>query len=204
MAAQFEREEGRLGPAAVLVDGAGDQLFAGAALALDQHGDVLAGDLADGLVDLAHGGAAAQDGAVHVRVRRGLSDDGRLAHPPGHLQRLVDHPPQLVLAERFEQVVVGAVLHRLDGRVGALDDRDEDHRDPRVEAADLLVDFQAGLVGQAEIEQNHVRRIGADILEPRSPGAGDLDPVSGSGERLAHLLLDQVRVIIDEQQMGHG
>ena len=70
--------------------------------------------------------------------------------------------------------------------------------------ADLLEDLQAGLVGQAEIEQDHVGRIRADVLQPCSPGAGNLDPVGGSGERLAHLLLDQGRVIIDEQQMGHG
>ena len=43
-----------------------------------------------------------------------------------------------------------------------------------------------------------------DVVQPRSPGAGDLDPVSGSGERLAHLLLDHGWVVIDEQQMGHG
>ena len=133
-----------------------------------------------------------------------LRDDGGLAHPPGHVQRLVDYPPQLVQAERLEQVVVGAVLHRLDGGVGALGHRDEDDRDARVDAADLLVDLQAGLVGQAKIEQNHVGRIGADALQPRGPRAGNLDPVLGRRERLAHLLLDQGWVVIDEQQMGHG
>ena len=46
-------QERRLGPQAVLVDGAGDQLLAGAALAGDQDGDVLGRDAADRLVDLA-------------------------------------------------------------------------------------------------------------------------------------------------------
>ena len=46
-----------------------------------------------------------------------LGDHGRLAHPPGHFQRLADHALQLVQVERLEQVVVGALLHRLDGRV---------------------------------------------------------------------------------------
>ena len=49
---------GRLAARAVLVNGAGHQLLAGAALAQDQHGDVLRGDAADGLVDLLHGGSA--------------------------------------------------------------------------------------------------------------------------------------------------
>ena len=49
-----------------------------------------------------------------------LGDDGRLAHPPGHLERLADHAPQLLQVERLEQVVEGPLLHRLDGRVGRL------------------------------------------------------------------------------------
>ena len=129
---------------------------------------------------------------------------GRLAHPPGHFQCLADHPPQLVQVERLEQVVVGALLHRLDGRIRRLGQGDEDDRDPRIDLADLLVDLQAGLVGQAQVEQNDIRRPGTDALEPFGAGAGHLDPVTGSGERLAHLLRDQDRVIIDEQQVGHG
>ena len=174
-----EGQERRLGPGAVLVDGAGDQLLAGAALAGDQHRHVLGGDAADGLVDLAHGRAGADDGAVHVRVRRGLGDHGRLAHPPGHFQRLADHPPQLVQVERLEQVVVGALLHRLDGRVRRLGHGDEDDRDARVDLADLLVDLQAGLVGQAQVEENDIGRLGTDALEPFGAGAGHLDPVNG-------------------------
>ena len=81
---------------------------------------------------------------------------------------------------------------------------DEDDRDPRIDPADLLIDFQPGLVGQAQVEENDVGRIGADALDPLRAGAGDLDPVGSGGERLAHLLRDQVRVIVDEQDPGHG
>ncbi len=69
--------------------------------------------------------------------------------------------------------------------------------------ADLLVDLQAGLVGQTQVEQNDIGRVGADALEPLGAGAGHFDPVTGGGERLAHLLRDQGRVVIDEQQVGH-
>src|SRR5208337_3301822 len=47
-----ERQKRRPSPAAVLIDGAGDQFLTGAALAGDQHGDVLGGDAADGFVHL--------------------------------------------------------------------------------------------------------------------------------------------------------
>src|SRR5207253_3832887 len=62
----IEGQERRLGSRAVLVDGAGDQLLAGAARTGDQHWDILSRDAADGLVDLAHGRAGADDGALHV------------------------------------------------------------------------------------------------------------------------------------------
>ena len=106
--------------------------------------------------------------------------------------------------ERLEEVVVGTLLHRLDGRIRRLGQGDEDHRDPRVDLADLLVDLQAGLVGQAQVEQNDIGRLGADALEPFGAGAGHFDAVTGSGKRLAHLLGDQDGVIVDEQQVGHG
>ena len=80
----------------------------------------------------------------------------------------------------------------------ALDDGDEDDRDPRVEAADLLVDVEAGLVGQAQVQEDDIRRPGADLLQPLGASAGHLDPVSGGGESLAHLPRDQGRVIVDE------
>ena len=60
MAAQLRARNGCLGPRAVLVDGAGDEFLAGAALAGDQDRHVLGGDAADRLVHLAHGRAGCQ------------------------------------------------------------------------------------------------------------------------------------------------
>ncbi len=149
-------------------------------------------------------GQRADDGAIHVRVGRGLGDHGRLAHAPGHFQRFADHAPQLMQVERLEQVVVGALLHRFDGRIRRLGHGDEDDRDPRVDAADLLVDLEPGLVGQAQVEQNDIGRCWHRFVDPFGAGAGHLDPVTGGGKRLPHLLRDQDRVVVDEQHMGHG
>ena len=93
MAAQLRARNGALALRAVLVDGPGHQLLAGAALAGDQHRDVLGGDAADGLVDLLHGRAAADDGFARLGRRPAASaiNHGRLAHQPGDLQRLADH-----------------------------------------------------------------------------------------------------------------
>ena len=133
-----------------------------------------------------------------------LGDDGRLAHPPGHLQRLADHPPQLVQVERLEQVVVGPLLHRLDGRVRRLGHGDEDDRDARVEAADLLVDLQPGLVGESEVEQDHIRRPLGDATDPLRAGTGHINPVLRGAEDPVDLRQDQVRVVVHKQQLAHG
>ncbi len=50
-------------PPAVVMDGAGHQLLAGARLAAQQHGHVAAGDAADRLVDVLHARMAADQGA---------------------------------------------------------------------------------------------------------------------------------------------
>jgi hypothetical protein len=193
-----------VGPPGVLVDGPGDQFLAGAALAGDQHRHVLGGHPADRLVHLQHGRAGADDGPVHLGVGKVYRNHSRLAHAPGHFQRLADHPPQLGQVERLEEVVVGPLFHCLDGRVRPLGHRDEDDWDARVDSADGLVDVQAGLVGQAQVQEDHVRRFGPDALNPVRPRAGHLDPVGGGGERLAHLHRDQGRVVVDEQEVGHG
>ena len=111
----------------------------------------------------------------------GLGDHGRLAHPPGHLQRLADHAPQLVQVERLEQVVVGPLPHRLDGRVRRLGHGDEDDRDARVDPADLLVDVQAGLVGQAQVEENDVGRHGRTRSRPSAPVPATSTRCAGAG-----------------------
>src|SRR5262249_24721897 len=91
----------------------------------------------------------------------------------------------------------------LDGRVRPLGYGDEDDRDARVDAADVLVDLQAGLVRQAEVEENDVRGPGTDPLESFRTAGCDLDTVGRRGERLAHLPRGQGRVIVNMQERGH-
>jgi hypothetical protein len=89
-------------------------------------------------------------------------------------------------------------LHRLNGRVRRLDHGDKDDRDARVHFADRLVDLQAGLVGQAQVQKDDVRRLDPDARQSFGAGGGHLDAVCGGGECQPHLLGDQGRVIVDE------
>ena len=61
MAAQLSLTKVRLAARAQVVQGAGDQLLAGAGLAADEHGGVGGGDGLDLLEDPAQGGALADD-----------------------------------------------------------------------------------------------------------------------------------------------
>src|SRR5262245_27431804 len=195
----------RLGPRAVLVDGPGHQLLARAALAGDQHRERLVGDAADGLVHLLHGRARTDDGFARlVLVRRRPRHHGRLAHQAGDLQRLAEHAVQLLQVQWLEQVIVSPLPHRFDGRIGRPDHSDQYDRDAGVDLVDLPQDVHAGLVGQAQVEKNNVRPSVTGAFEALPACGGDLDPVRGRGEHLAHLVREQVRVVIDQEQAGHG
>ena len=199
-----EGQERSLSAGAVLVDGAGDKLLAGATLPGDQHGKGLVGDTADGLVRFLHPRAAADDGfAGELFVRRRLRDDGRLAHQPGDFERLADHAVQLLQIDRLEQVVVRPVPHRLDGRVGRPGHGDHDDRDAGVDSPELSQDVQAGLVGQAQVEENNVRASGGDPFQALCARLCDINPVCGRGKHVVHSVAEQIRVVIDQEQGGH-
>ena len=67
---------------------------------------------------------------------------------------------QLVHAERLRDEVVGAEIERLDlaGLVAAA--RKDDDRDGRTWRAQLAQQVQPGHVGQAEVEDDQIRRFG--------------------------------------------
>ena len=112
MAPQFTATNGRAAARREIVQGPGDQLLAGPALALDQHGG-------GGGRDLLHH-------PHHLLHRRAFGDQLRraprdlLAQPevlpaqPLALLRLAQDEEHLVGAEGLAQIVVGAGLHRLD------------------------------------------------------------------------------------------
>jgi hypothetical protein len=63
--------------------------------------------------------------------------------------------------------------------------------------------LKACLVGQMQIEKNHIGRLGPNMRKACRPGGGYVDAMGRSGEGLPHLLGDQAGIVIDEQQMSH-
>ena len=155
-------QERLVGPLAVVIEGAGHQFLARAAFAQDQHVDVLRRDPADGLAHLLHDRTAADDAVGAVLGRQ----HGRHAHQPGRLEGAVEDLAESLQIDRLDEVIEGAALHGLDGRLRGAVGRDEDDRPPRVAAVDLAEDVQAGAVGQLQVEHDHVGTCSAIRARP--------------------------------------
>ncbi len=202
MAAQLTARNGAGGAAAVLVEGAGDQLLARSAGAGDQHRHVLVGDAADGLEDLLHGRAAGDD-EVGPLVHRPLAGHHRGdVHGPADGQRPADDLAHLTQLQRLEEVVEGAELHGLDGVVGVAAAADEDHRAARVQPAEPPQQFQPIQIGKVDIEDGHVRPPLAREIQPVGGGLGGQHLQGVVAERPAEGVQDG-RLVVDDQQRGH-
>ena len=77
-------------------------------------------------------------------------------------------------------------------------------RDAGVDLPDAPVDVEPREVGEAEVEQDHVRRPLGDAADPLVAGAGHVDLVLRGAEDALDLRQDQIRVVVHKQQSAHG
>ena len=154
----IDREELTRNARAMLIQCTGDQLFAGAALAANQHGHILRRNAADSLVHLLHLRAVADERVAaigqFVAVDVGLASTRHLdrnAHQPANLDRLPHQVADAGQVERLQQIVERAKRHRLDRRIAARKRRDKDHGQLRIDRADPLEQLEAGRFRQQNI-----------------------------------------------------
>ena len=165
-------DEGLFPAGRVLVQGAGDQLLAGAVLAPDQHPGV--------------GRADPPDELTHPLERRALPDHrvADIEHPlqlailhreRGMLEGIPQGDQELVGVEGLLEEVECAPAGRLDrGRDGAVA-RDHHHGRRRIQLAQPAQGVEPIEAGHLHVEQDHVRpeiRIHGDRL---APGCGGPD-----------------------------
>src|SRR5262249_21219942 len=138
------------------VDGPGDQLLAGAALAQDQHGDARPRYRLDELVKPLHlGRPADQLLEVELAGQLGPAVD-RLAAQGALVDGAADEGEDLLLLEGLGDVVEGAQLHRRHRGADRLDGGDQDDLHVVVEGLDLLQDGDAVDVGQPDVQEHQV------------------------------------------------
>ena len=194
--------QGPLAARAVVVQGAGDQFLAGAAGAADQHGGVGRRHLLDELHDLLHRPAGA-DQAIAGRFVGDLLDP--LPFPAVELdllERLLDVDFQLGEMERLGEVVVGAMLHRLDGGLDAAVGGEHDGFELRLTFLELLQELDAVHARHVQVEQGDVAA-GRQHLQCFFAGAGRRDVQALLLKALAKRL-PQLLVVIDDQQADGG
>ena len=200
MAATFTGTNGPSRARALAVDGPGDELLAGPALAHDQHGHRRAGHRLDELVEsLRLRGAAHQLVGVLLARQLGPEVDDLAAECP-LLQRPADERQDLVFLEGLGDVVERPELHRRHRRAHRLDRGDEDDLHVLVEGLQLSEHVDAVRVGQPDVEEDDVHLGRAERLQ--RPGA------VGGLEHLVVVVQDQAEglaqpgVVVHDQDDG--
>ena len=135
---------------------AADQLFAAKAQQL-VHPIIDEGDAAfvvQGIDDI---GRAVDQVAVHLfRVFQLQRDALVFQRQLALLQRVLHRLEQLLAAVRLAQIIVGAALQGADGRLDADVAAHDDHVALDATPVDVVHDFMAAHVGQAQVEQDQV------------------------------------------------
>ena len=190
-----ELDEGALAPRREGVDGAGDQLLAGAALAPDEHAALGGGRHLDQLVDPTHGRRAAhhaEPGPVRGRLRVGLALGVRRGH------HALEHAAQAVARHRLLQEVGRAVAHGLHGLAHAAVAGDDHHRRAGRLPLHLAEDVDAGAVGQLQVEQHRAGLVLAEEPQAFAHGGGGHRAVAA---RLQQLDADGAHgvIVVDDE-----
>ena len=194
--------EGLLVATAVVVDGAGDDLLAGAAFPRDEHGGVGVGDLPDELEHGLHGIGAADDAEVVVLLLElGREGDG-LAHVAGGLEGIGHELLETRDVEGLQQVVERAQLHGLDGRLGGAIGGHEDDRELGVRLPDAAQRLQPVDPRHPHVRDHQVRPDLGHQAQSLLAAGGGVKLQSGRVKDAAEGVLN-VRLVVDEQQLVH-
>ncbi len=121
--AAIDRQEWPTRTIAMLVDGACDQLFPGAALADDEHRRVCRRRVRDLLVDRRHGRRSAKQ-----RRRHRVADRGRWRSSRRFVKGSLDQPLELRDVEWLADEVERALAYGFDGLLKLAETGDDDHR----------------------------------------------------------------------------
>ncbi|MNQ85387.1 hypothetical protein D3C85_1005480 [compost metagenome] len=164
-----DRDQRRLGAAGKVVQGARDQFLAGAGLALDQHGGVGRGDLADLAVELEHRRAGTDDADITIGIAGGslvAAAAGAGAFVRSRLGFLAfledarDGLEHFVVIEGLGDVVDRAHLHRVHRRAQAGVAGHDQHRG----ALGQFDQFGSGGAWQAKVADDQIEARNAVAL----------------------------------------
>ena len=191
-----DRDEGPLRPPAAGVDPPRDQLFAGAALAGDQHRRRAAGHAIGDLERAGHRRRRVHDRPLDAR-RLAPQRLDLLAHA-APLERLVHGHHQMIAMKWFAEEVERAGLHRRDRHLDVAIRGDHQHRRLRGSLLDAAQHLHAADAGHLQVGDHEGVTLRREACEPGLAIGRAVDRVAGLAEIEEPELAARV-VVLDEQ-----
>ena len=199
--AAIQRQERRFAPPAQLVDGVRGELLAGAALADQQRGGRSGRDAAQLIVEHLHALRAAENLAEAAELAQRIAQLADLVLQGRGLLRMAKHRLHALEIRGLDEVVARARAQRshraVDGRVTGDDD---DFGGVRL--FQLAHELDAFAIGQAQIGQQHVRPLPAELDARLAQRMRARDREAFHACDFLQPVHD-IRVVIDNQRMCH-
>ena len=188
---------------AELVDRARDALLARAALPLDQHRRVGRRDRAHGLDHGLHRRALTDHAGQPLTVLAVelLAQLLVLAEQRTHALDALQSLDDLVVEERLLDVVVRAVLHRLDRVIDRRVGRHHEHLGVRPRALRREQHVHAARAGQPHVGDHHVEALLAEQVDRRLPVPDELDVIAFALQVVTQR--DGDRLLVLDEQHAH-
>ena len=183
------------------MDRARDELFPGAALALNQDRRSARRRLDDQIEDLTHARALADDvRELVIPLLNVLAQVAVLVDQPPALHRVTDDDDDFLVLERLGDVVEGARLHRRNGALDRAVGGDDDDREIFVDALQLVERGDPVDAGHHDVHDRGVERQRPGHLEAFGARRGDSDVVAFAREQRLENLTHDLFVVDDENR----
>ena len=199
----IDLDERALHAPAVVVDGVGDELFAGAVFALDQDVGFGIGDGGHQVEQLTHLAAAPDDVLELVAVQQLPAQREVFGLELGSLDRATQHRQHALGVDRLFEKVGGAGLDGLHRARDAALPADDQHFRPRLQRLEPSHQVGAVDVGQHQVNQRRIRLPTREQRLGIRPARGDTYVVPGAGERQRQPLR-HIRLVVDDEHAPHA
>ena len=196
--AGVDRNERLVAARRVGVDGLGDELLAGSALALDEHGRAAGSDLRDEVEQLEHDVALADDVLERVALLEGALELHDLGLGLLLADRGADVGEQLLVVPGLLDEVRGAGADGIHDIADSSVGRDHDDRQLGCEALDARQKVETALAGKREVEQQEIVAVARQQIHAGGAVSGEIDREALEREQRLERVADAGLVVDDE------